>query len=84
MDFTPFSVDICGFLDQDAAELVYRFAHRIGERNGRGYWDALRCCRRKLSVAIQAAVSRQLTPLFSLQRKLRADDVDASLLDGGG
>jgi len=73
---------VCGFLDQDAFELLGRFAFRIGLSSGRGKEDALRACRRRISIAIQAGVALQLVPLFRLPRG-ELDDVGASLLSGG-
>jgi len=73
--FTPFSVDVCGFMDQDASDLLRRFAGRIGQQSGRGFRDALTLCRRRVSFAIQLGVARQLVPLFRLMR----EDGDESL-----
>ncbi len=82
-DFVPFAADVCGYLDQDAVELLHRFAHRIGVRSGRGFKDAWRSCRRRISIAIQAGVALQLVPLFGLWRDEQWD-VGASYLCGGG
>ncbi len=82
-DFVAFAADVCGYLDQDAVELLHRFAHRIGASSGRGFKDALRVCRRKISIAIQAGVALQLVPLFCLPRA-ELLEVGASFLSGGG
>ncbi len=81
--FVPFAADVCGYGDQDAVELLHRFAHRIGERSGRGFKDAWRSCRRRISIAIQAGVALQLVPLFSFSHGDLLDVV-ASYLSAGG
>ncbi len=67
--FTPFAVDVCGIMDQDASDLLQRFAGRIGQQTGRGFNDALNLCKRRLSFAIQLSVARQLVSLFRLMRE---------------
>ena len=76
--FFPFAADVCGYIDQDAEDLLTSFAHRIGKINGRGSHDAMRWCRRRISVALQIGVARQLVDFFG-QTRVEGEDSSVCL-----
>lgn len=64
LDFCPFAVDVCGFIEESAADLLKRMASRIAEHSGRSFKSTWNQCVRRMSVAIQLSVARQLVPLW--------------------
>ncbi len=65
-DFLPFAVDVCGIVESSGSLLLRRFATRYSTRLSLPYSYALSLCRRRISLAIQLGVARQLRPSLFL------------------
>jgi hypothetical protein len=76
--FIPFACDVTGMIEPQANQLLERIATAYAERQGRPFAWGLAICQRRISFAIQHAISRQLISLLHLAEECWGDSTFVS------
>ncbi len=78
-EFIAFAVDVCGMVEDSGARWLENLATFYSKRTSRSFPYALSLCRRRVSLAIQLGVARQLRPSLFQPGVTSSEDIGIDL-----